>query len=138
MPGSAIATLGIASLTGVGAHLGFFIRGEWHNSTPQIVLAHLILASSIFYFLNIVSPTILSAYVYLLKLATSYFLGLFTSMTIYRLYFHATAHFPGPKLAAVTKFWHIFHIRDSRNFLFQQKLHEKYGTFVRTGEFEAL
>jgi hypothetical protein len=127
-------SLGLAVFAGVGSHLGFFIHGEWHNHTPQIAVTHLFMCGLTFYLLTHVSPTFFSAYTELLSLAILYLLGLFTSMTIYRLYFHATARFPGPKLAALSKFWHVYQIGDSRNFAFQQKLHQKYGTFVRTGD----
>ncbi|KAI1658885.1 cytochrome P450 monooxygenase-like protein [Daldinia decipiens] len=36
-------------------------------------------------------------------------------------------------MAAVTKLWHVFHILDSKNHEFLQKLHMEYGQFVRTG-----
>ncbi|KAF2870144.1 cytochrome P450 [Massariosphaeria phaeospora] len=54
-------------------------------------------------------------------------------MTIRRLYFHCLRRFSGPKFAAVTKFWHVYHARYSTNYLVMQKLYEEYSTLVRTG-----
>lgn len=62
-----------------------------------------------------------------------HFLPLFGSITIYRLYFHRLNRFPGPRLAAVTKLWHVWQCRDSRNHQVLEKLHQEYGSFVRTG-----
>ncbi|KAJ5931968.1 hypothetical protein N7516_006457 [Penicillium verrucosum] len=50
--------------------------------------------------------------------------------------FHRLKHFPGPKLAAVTKLWHVWKCRDSRGHLVLQEWYEKYGEFVRTGPAE--
>ncbi|KAI1490701.1 cytochrome P450 [Biscogniauxia mediterranea] len=122
----------IAIISGFIAHHGFFIRAEWHMSGVRILSTHASLASFTLWVLKSASD-VDDSFVALITMALWYFAALFTSMTIYRLFFHATSTFPGPKLAAVTKFWHIFYIRDSRNFSFLQKLHEDYGTFVRTG-----
>lgn len=125
----------IAFLVGVGAHLAFFIRGEWHMSAPQIVVSHTALACIVSLLFTDSAMTRTAICLELFKLAISYFTGLFTSISIYRLFFHALSKFPGPKLAAVTKFWHIWFIRNSQNFRFLQKLHHEYGAFVRTGEY---
>ncbi|OKO95665.1 Tryprostatin B 6-hydroxylase [Penicillium subrubescens] len=61
---------------------------------------------------------------------------MFTSITIYRLFFHRIGHFPGPRAAAVSKLWSVYKCRDSRNHLFLDGLHKKYGNFVRTGPSE--
>jgi hypothetical protein len=129
----------LPALAGLVAHHGFFIHGEWHLRTAEIIGTHLTLAaltfSALFYYyvgkasVNALVPAASTTAV----MAAAYLSALFTSMTVYRLFFHATRHFPGPKLAAVSKFWHIFHIRDSRNFLFLEKLHKQYGNLVRTG-----
>ncbi|KAI0095754.1 cytochrome P450 [Nemania sp. FL0031] len=120
-------------VAGLVAHTGFFIRGEWHMKTPQILFVHFMLGVTTYLFIGHVDGLQEHPGYHLAIVLAWYFASMFTSMTIYRLFFHATASFPGPKLAAVTKFWHIAHIHDSRNFMFMQKLYEKYGNFVRTG-----
>ncbi|OQE89490.1 hypothetical protein PENNAL_c0014G05119 [Penicillium nalgiovense] len=55
---------------------------------------------------------------------------------VYRLIFHRLKYFPGPKLAAVSKLWHVWKCRDSRGHLVLEAWHEKYGEFVRTGPSE--
>jgi hypothetical protein len=53
----------------------------------------------------------------------------------YRLYFHPLAHFPGPKTAAVTR-WYEHYWAIYRRGKFEQqieRLHAQYGTIVRIG-----
>ena len=64
----------------------------------------------------------------------SYVGGLFASMIVYRLSpLHRLSQFPGPPLAAISKFWHVWQCRDSRNHQLMEQLHNAYGNFVRTG-----
>lgn len=60
--------------------------------------------------------------------------SLFGSILIYRIYLHRLRSFPGPFLAAASKLWHSWKVRDSTNHILMKQLHEKYGTFVRTGK----
>jgi hypothetical protein len=63
-----------------------------------------------------------------------YFFGLFSSIVAYRLSpRHRLYKFPGPRPAAVSKFWHVWQCRDSRNHELMDHLYEKYGDFVRIG-----
>lgn len=132
-----MTNLAVASLSlsgGVLAHHGIFIRGEWHMKVPEVIASHIALITVVFCLLARHYGSLGIAITALELTCSCYFFALFTSMTIYRLFFHATSHFPGPKLAAITKLWHVFHTLDSRNYLFLQKLHAEYGPFVRTGE----
>ncbi|KAL9089692.1 MAG: hypothetical protein Q9159_002420 [Coniocarpon cinnabarinum] len=68
-----------------------------------------------------------------MKLTSLFTCSLFLSMTLYRLFFHRLRHFPGPKIAAVSKLWHAYHCLGGQNYRFLSDLHMKYGDFVRTG-----
>ncbi|KAI9698907.1 MAG: hypothetical protein M1820_007328 [Bogoriella megaspora] len=123
----------IAAALGLFAHHAIFIRGEWHLWAPTVVTAHLA-AGCLFvlvrlYKLNSVYDSILST----VPPAAFYLAALLGSIVIYRLYFHRLRHFPGPRLAAVSKLWHVWLCRDSRNHLILEDWHQKYGNFVRTG-----
>lgn len=64
----------------------------------------------------------------------SYLGGLYASLIVYRLSpFHRLNRFPGPRLAAVSKLWHVWQCRDSRNHQLMERLHNQYGDFVRIG-----
>lgn len=120
---------------GVAVHLGMFIRGEWHLRVSGVIYVHLFVFSfgSIPWFLYNSQPFIVYFH-NACMLLFSYLVGLFGSIAIYRLFFHRLRHFPGPRLAALTKLWHVYKCRDSRNHLVLDALHKKYGTIVRTGE----
>ena len=68
-----------------------------------------------------------------------YLLGLFSSMVAYRLSpYHRLHKFPGPRLAAASKLWHVWQCRDSRNHELMDRLYEEYKSdFVRIGMIEA-
>lgn len=68
-----------------------------------------------------------------LSVILSYNAALFSSILLYRRFFHRLRDFPGPTWAGLTKFWHVFHCLDSQNHLLLEDLHHKYGQFVRTG-----
>ncbi|KAK5949832.1 hypothetical protein OHC33_009221 [Knufia fluminis] len=73
----------------------------------------------------------ISILIYLLTSLVIYNIGL----TLYRLYFHPLAKFPGPRLAAITG-WDEFYydaIKGGRMIWHIQELHDEYGPIVRTG-----
>ncbi|KAI1274721.1 cytochrome P450 monooxygenase-like protein [Xylaria sp. FL0933] len=123
----------LAIAAGVVAHHGLFRHGEWHLHGPHIIAGHFVLGAATAYYLSYLDDALTGVFGRLAGLAVAYLGGLFSSMAIYRLYFHRLSSFHGPKLAAITKLWHVWHVRDSTNFLFQEKIHKKYGTIVRTG-----
>ena len=70
----------------------------------------------------------LSAHVSLLSVFAVGFLGL-VSVAFYRLFFHPLARFPGPKLAALTRYyegyWDLYH---NGQYTFKiAELHKRYG-----------
>ena len=64
----------------------------------------------------------------------SYIISLFSSIVIYRLFFHRLRDFSGPRLAAVSKLWHIFKCGHGKNFRILEDTHRQYGQVVRTGK----
>ncbi|KAK9777657.1 putative Tryprostatin B 6-hydroxylase [Seiridium cardinale] len=120
-----------AALFGVVVHLSVFITGEWHLRVAGVVTIHsLVLVLMAFWSSEPIPKALLPIFI----LFSSYLLGLFGSITVYRLFFHRLRRFPGPRLAALTKLWHVYQCRDSRNHMVLDALHKQYGTFVRTGK----
>ena len=123
-----------AAALGVLSHLCLFIRGEWHMQAPTLLTFYSIL--SLFIFLAEIrygASNALSSLYETFLLVSSYSAALFTSMVIYRKYFHRLRHFPGPWLAGATKFWHVYQCRDGRNHLLLERLRHQYGPIIRTG-----
>ncbi len=127
IPLKALAPFGL----GVAVHLGLFIRGEWHLRAPTIFLGHVLVFALLF------AKQLVSAFSIWYGVALPslvYLCGLFVSMAVYRLFFHRLRSFPGPRLGALSKLWHVWLCRNSQNHLVLEDWHQKYGTFVRTGQ----
>lgn len=99
----------------------------------HLLLCYIVLSVSAYHYGSIKESVLMS-----ISMSSCYLSTLLTSIVIYRLLFHATSSFPGPKLAAVTKLWHVYQTLDSTNFKFMHTLYERYGTFVRTGKYPIL
>jgi hypothetical protein len=132
------ATLLLATgLAGVAVHLGIFIHGEWHLVVPRIIFVHIALFCLIWtavtynYPASDYKPFYTSIIIF-----SCYLLSLLSSIVIYRGFFHKLRHFPGPRLAAVSKLWHVWQSRNSKNHLVMWSMFEQYGTVVRTGMFQ--
>ena len=123
----------VAAAAGVFLHLTWFMRGE-----------HLILAPK-YFTIGACGPTLLTTgLVYYLKFSVlqasltvatgcvSWFIGLWTSILIYRRFFHPLRSFPGPDRAIYTAWWHVSNVIDKfDNFRHLDRLHAQYGDYVR-------
>lgn len=112
----------VGAILGLLMHHGLFIHGEWHIQAPAILLCHILCFSCLIWILD-------SAW----WIISGYLFTLFSSICIYRLFFHRLSHFPGPLCARITKVWHMWKARACKNHLVLQGLRQRYGDFVRTG-----
>ncbi|KAH8891588.1 cytochrome P450 [Thozetella sp. PMI_491] len=86
----------------------------------------------VFMHVNIGAYTILGALVRTTCIAALFNTGLFSSMVIYRIFFHRLRHFPGPFWGKITAFRRAYLVvRTQELYLYTHKYHEKYGDFVR-------
>lgn len=130
----------LTSLTvGVGMHVAFFRRGEWHLWALNFKFAHLVL------FLLLLILGVRSAYPqneWSQSVSTASFLvgavvsGIFLSMLVYRAFFHRlTRHgFSGPFVARLSQLYQTGLASKNLRLCDEvEALHKKYGDFVRTG-----
>ena len=123
-------------LGGFIVHHGLFIRGEWHVQAPQIAVFHLGLYLVFPFLAHLYRSTTLGVVCRAVVLFSyGYLPGLLASILIYRAFFHrlVKAGFQGPWYAGLTKLWHVWACRKSKNHLVLDELHRRYGDFVRTG-----
>ena len=123
-----------AGILGLLAHQLVFIHGEWHLQAPTVLVLHFFASSllvcwEIYLYegLGVFSSRVLGTVI-------CYLIGLYTSILMYRTWFHRLRSFPGPRAAAMSKLWHVWQCRDSRNHLVLERMRKEYGPFVRTGE----
>ncbi|KAI1742715.1 cytochrome P450 [Xylaria scruposa] len=126
-------TLFAALAAGVISYLTFF-RGEHHMYGPRYVLiailtlaTHLI-AQPHFFQVNNQVAALQTFY-----LAASYFGGLYSSLVIFRLFFHPLKRFPGPLGFKVSSAWFATYLVKRDAFRQLLKLHQKHGDFLRIG-----
>ncbi|KAK7995695.1 hypothetical protein PG990_014468 [Apiospora arundinis] len=74
----------------------------------------------------------------IVELLGAAFLVYAVTIAIYRLYFHPLAKFPGPRIAALTRWYEAFYdvLLDGRYELKIVEFHRKYGPIVRISPFE--
>ena len=133
VPSSALGLI-VPAVLGVLSHLGIFMNGEWHIQAPTVFKCHIAVFVSMVFGGVALGDASLFASVWTTATAmTIYISAVLTSMTIYRIFFHRLRHYPGPRMAGITKFWHVYHCATSQNHLLLDRLHDEYGDFVRTG-----
>ncbi|KAI1156957.1 cytochrome P450 [Nemania diffusa] len=123
-----------AFVAGVTSHLAFFRVGEHHLYSSRYVLAAItalatgIIAHSYFFQLSSRIATLRT-----IAIAASYFGGLYSSLVIFRIFFHPLRTFPGPLGCKVSSAWFATYIRRQDAFRQLLKLHQKYGSFLQIG-----
>lgn len=123
-----------AGALGVLSHVLYFNNGEHHmwavKYVQLFVTAFIGTATALVkgWTFNVSSAISTTAI-----LAASYLIGVFTSMFVYRIFFHPLKKFPGPFGAKVLGLWMSFHASSLDGYLRYEDLHKKYGKYVRTG-----
>lgn len=134
-----VGFLSLGALFGFGVHHSIFIHGEWHVQAPYILLGHIWTFSCILLARKLANGTDARvSFEALCFVSYGYVPGLMASIAIYRFFFHrlTKASFTGPPLARVSKLWHVWACRTSKNHRFMYNLRKEYGDFVRTGPSE--
>ena len=127
----------VAALLGILSHLLYFIRGERHAQALAIFQLTIIIVSlSVVALIQLFDYGLISAIQATACVSTSYISSLWTSMVVYRVFFHPLRHFPGPPLAKLSKFYHSLCCWNlqGQNHRVRGRWHEQYGEFVRIGE----
>jgi len=129
----------LAAGSGVLSHLIYFIHGIKDNKGLEIVLALLTLQCFLLITIFAYTQSVASAVRLTGYLEFAYLSGLYTSMTIYRVFFHRLRRFSGPLMAKISKTGYGFYMaRNSQYHVELLKLHRKYGDIVRIGTFQPI
>ncbi|KAI1351961.1 cytochrome P450 [Xylaria sp. FL0043] len=121
------------ALLGILSHLVVFIRREWHMKVPALIATYSLLTIALLYAEYSVIRDFSNSIRLVGDIIVSYAAGLFSSITIYRRYFHRLRAFPGPPLASITKFWHVWKSFGGKNHILIEQLSRRYGSIIRTG-----
>lgn len=124
----------VSCIAGIVSHICYFNRGEHH-----------LRGAAYFKLFWCTFGTAVAALVYWKRkpvdlalstvswIAVSYLTGLYSSLLLYRLFSHPLNKFPGPFGARVSNLWFSTQLKNRDAFKKVQKLHQRYGHFVRIG-----
>ncbi|KAI1288550.1 cytochrome P450 monooxygenase-like protein [Xylaria venustula] len=124
-----------SAVAGLVSHLSYFIHGEHMLSAYKLVIAAIFGPPAAVASLSTLAGFSLSHAVQVTAVGYgAYMIALFTSILVYRAFFHPLRHFDGPKLARLSQFYHFFRIKAKvDNYRHLDRLHAQYGEYVRVG-----
>ncbi|KAK4447358.1 Tryprostatin B 6-hydroxylase [Podospora aff. communis PSN243] len=111
------------------SHVLYFIRGYHDTQILSILVTHITAFIALSVSFGIWTALILSS---------SYLISLFTSIGIYRVFFHPLSRFPGPLAAKLSRFYGPYVARNGQMHIEQNKLFKQYGDIVRTAPNELM
>ena len=124
----------VAAILGVLSHIVYFRRGEHHKETlPYLQLFAASIPLSALALAHFLHFTYAQALLRALCIVASFLAGVWTSMIIYRAFFHRLNKFPGPWPLKLTKFCQFVSTWKLDAFRRSHRQHQKFGKFVRTG-----
>ncbi|PYI11221.1 cytochrome P450 [Aspergillus sclerotiicarbonarius CBS 121057] len=131
----------LLAVAGVSAHLFYWIRGERGNKAARLWLLSTFVVNTATLVITINSQeTWWSSSAWLFGICTAlvldicFYVPLFTSILIYRAFFHRLHRFPGPFSLKLSKLVSAYqNIEKGRNFERVWNLHKTYGDIVRVG-----
>lgn len=124
----------VGAVLGIISHLAYFIHGEHHRQAFRYFIAFLTFpviatATQVIFGLSVASAIRQTAVFY-----ATYLTGIYSSLFVYRAFFHRLHSFPGPFGAKTSKLWHVWKVAPNiDNYKHLARMHAKYGTVVRTG-----
>lgn len=128
----------VSFVAGVALHLAIFRTGEWDTWSFRLLLGAIGLegALSLLTYQQLHTGT-LEALQNASCLVAAGIAGIFSSMVVYRAFFHRLSRFPGPLAARLSNFY-MTTLSVSKGQIYQdvQRLHEEYGDYVRVGPTE--
>lgn len=130
-----------AVAVGIVAHLFVFRIGEWDLTTTTLVVSffglQLISAAALSHFVSD-HVSLHDSLVIVSRLAFLALGGLFSSMIVYRAFFHRLSKFPGPFWARISNLYITFLSAKKMHLYAEvQELHKQYGDIVRLGKHPA-
>jgi hypothetical protein len=129
-----IPVAAVASALGILSHLAYWIHGEHHAAAPRIVLAFFLEPIVLFAFLfGYTGLSIFEALRFVTVTWWAYVASVWMSMFVYRAFFHRLGGYPGPFFARLSKLWFVSKLGKLDNYKQLDKLHARYGPYVRTG-----
>ncbi|KAL7957942.1 cytochrome P450 [Trichoderma compactum] len=135
VPWSWQVTVGFSLIAGVVSHHAVFRPVEIDTYLWRLLFIYLTaLAVITGGYIRIGGYQIAAALLQTALVATTYNVGVFTSVFVYRAFFHPLQKVPGPFWARVSRFYAMGKMIQSRKgYQDIQKLHQKYGDIVRVG-----
>ncbi|TLD07921.1 hypothetical protein PspLS_12176 [Pyricularia sp. CBS 133598] len=121
----AAATFGLAS------HLTYWIHGHRVRHATWTFLCHLAALFILGWKLTKAQGNLNSGLFATAAIFLSYLGSLFTSIAVYRVFFHRLANFPGPFAAKITKLYGLYAARNAQVNDHHTSLMRQYGDFVR-------
>ena len=128
----------ICANLGPVSHRLIWVHGEWDSSIWKVIYSWILLQPFMVMMLKAIIPsfTIFGAIASISILQTSYFVSLFASIAIYRVFYHPLRNFPGPLWINLSILWKMAVIARGKRQHFDiiNDLHHQYGEIVRTGK----